>query len=122
MTPLRALLLAAALLALPAAAAAVAPPELARQLATDAPPVVLDVRTEAEHRSGHVPGAVHIPLQELEGRVAELAPERPIVVYCESGGRATRAARLLTQRGFKNVQELDGSMSAWRAAGLPVAK
>ena len=83
--------------------------------------VILDVRTRAEFRSGHVPGAVNVPHDELSGRLANLEAEldQPIVVYCKSGRRAGMASSVLLAEGYTNVLHLTGDMSAWQANGLP---
>lgn len=85
--------------------------------------LLLDVRTPEEYAAGHVPGATLIPLQELDGRRDEIAAwrERGVVVYCESGGRAERAAGQLREAGFEDVVLLDGSMRRWRDEGRAVA-
>ena len=72
---------------------------------------LVDVRTPGEFAAGHVEGAVNIPISELEGRVSEIPEEAPVVVYCLSGGRSARAARLLESRGYE-VHDL-GAMSNW---------
>ena len=84
-------------------------------------PLLLDVRTPDEFASGHVPGALNIPIDELPARTNEIAAsrEREVVVYCERGPRAARAAKLLESEGFSDVKLLSGHMSAWRDAGLP---
>jgi rhodanese-related sulfurtransferase len=83
--------------------------------------VVLDVRPEAEFAGGHLPGAVHIPLDELEQRVAELPLDREVVAYCR--GRycvlAHDAVRLLSARGLTARRAADGVLE-WRVAGVPV--
>lgn len=73
---------------------------------------LLDVRTPEEFSSGHLDGALNIPVQELASRLGEL-PRTPknIVVYCRSGGRSSSAAALLRQRGYE-VFDL-GPMSNW---------
>lgn len=73
--------------------------------------LLLDVRTPAEFSDGHVDGALNIAVQELESRLAELDPARPVVVYCRSGSRSAAAARLLRDRGF-SVTDV-GAMSDW---------
>ncbi len=87
-------------------------------------PVILDVRSEGEYRSGHVPGAVNVPHSDLRARLAELEPyrERGVVVYCEVGARAELATRILDGDGFENLSRLGGDMSAWRANGLPIER
>ncbi|HVN38228.1 MAG TPA: rhodanese-like domain-containing protein [Myxococcota bacterium] len=84
-------------------------------------PLLLDVRTPQEYASGHVPGARNISIDELPARESELGAERdrPVVVYCEKGGRAARGAKLLAAAGFTSVRLLAGHMSAWRDSGLP---
>jgi rhodanese-related sulfurtransferase len=87
-------------------------------------PLILDVRSEGEYRSGHVPGAVNVPHTQLRERLAEMEPyrERGVVLYCEVGGRAEAATRLLEGAGFEKLSQLVGHMSAWRANGLPIER
>ena len=83
----------------------------------------VDVRTPEEYDSGHVPGAVNIPRDQLPSRFAELESARDrLVVYCERGPRAVAAAATLVSEGFTNVRHLTGDMAGWRAAGLPIEK
>jgi phage shock protein E len=78
---------------------------------------LIDVRTPGEYRSGHIEGAVNIPVHDLPSRLEALGPkDRPIVVYCHSGVRASRAQRLLRQHGFVAVYNL-GQMSHWDGTG-----
>ncbi len=64
---------------------------------------VVDVRTPGEYQAGAYPGAVNIPVQELDRRLGELRKDRPVVVYCASGMRSASAERLLRARGFTDV-------------------
>jgi phage shock protein E len=74
---------------------------------------LVDVRTAGEFAAGHIEGAVNIPVQELESRLAELTPkDAPVVVYCRSGHRSGNAARILKGAGFAAVHDL-GAMSRW---------
>ncbi len=84
-------------------------------------PLLIDVRTPEEYASGHVPGAVNIPHDQLGSRVNEIEAHRDqeVVVYCERGGRAANAAETLEAAGFTTIRHLSGDMSAWRDAGLP---
>jgi rhodanese-related sulfurtransferase len=83
--------------------------------------VVLDVRPEVEYAAGHLPGALHIPLQELADRLAELPADQEVIAYCR--GRycvlAHDAVRLLTAHGHHARRAADGLLE-WRLAGLPV--
>ena len=69
--------------------------------------VLLDVRTPDEYRQGHPPAVRNIPLQELPQRLAEVGPPgTPVVVYCQAGGRSTRAADFLRANGYPDVFNL----------------
>jgi phage shock protein E len=74
---------------------------------------LLDVRSPGEFAGGHLPGAINIPVQELERRLAEAGPsDGELIVYCRSGHRSSRATQLLRQHGFSKVHNL-GPMTAW---------
>jgi hydroxyacylglutathione hydrolase len=81
---------------------------------------VVDVRGQSEWESGHLPGAVHIPLGELPARMDELPKDGPLVMQCQTGSRSSIASSLLQAHGFRNVTNLHGGITAWRRAGLPV--
>jgi hydroxyacylglutathione hydrolase len=81
---------------------------------------VVDVRGSEEWRSGHIPGAHHLPLVELSQRLDELPRERPLIVHCQTGSRAAIAASVLKARGFGDVRLYAGGFAEWRAAGKPV--
>ena len=87
---------------------------------SDAAVLFLDVRSTGEFASGHVPGALNIPVGELAGRLAELEASRDaeIIVYCEMGGRARKAENMLKEAGYGKLGHLEGDMGAWRSAGL----
>jgi hydroxyacylglutathione hydrolase len=91
--------------------------ELAPKLKTV---TVLDVRSANEWNDGHLPGATHIPLGYLMDRLAEIPPDKPVVVQCQSGGRSSIAASILERAGFGDVSNLAGGLSAWSASGLPI--
>lgn len=93
------------------------------QLGTAEAPLILDVRSEAEYASGHVPGAVNIPHRMIASRLAEIADFKTllVVVYCEVGVRAGVAESRLEQAGFQQIRLLDGHMERWRRADLPIA-
>ena len=97
--------------------------EVVSGLESKAGPLLLDVRTPQEFAQGHLPGALLVPVSEVPGRLAEVreaSQGREVVVYCERGGRAMRAAESLIDGGFQGVGHLEGDMSAWRGAQLPV--
>lgn len=81
--------------------------------------LLLDVREDDEWESGHAPRARHVPLGTM--RPADVPADRPIVAVCRSGNRSSRAAQLLSAAGL-DVRNLEGGMSAWAAAGLPVVR
>lgn len=88
-------------------------PERARALVEEGATLV-DVRTDGEFAEGHIPGAVNIPVDELESRLKEVGPkDKAVVLYCRSGSRSARAARILQREGFREVHDL-GGMSRWR--------
>ncbi len=75
--------------------------------------LLLDVRTPGEYGGGHLDGAVNIPVDGLEGRLAEVGPkDKPVVVYCASGHRSGIASRILRNAGFTQVLDL-GSIDNW---------
>lgn len=74
--------------------------------------LLLDVRTAAEFKSGHIEGAVNIPVDSLARRLDEVPAERSIVVYCRSGNRSQRAIHVLEHAGRGPVHDL-GSINAW---------
>jgi len=74
--------------------------------------LLLDVRSEAEFRSGSIVGAKNVPVSSLGQRIDELDKARPVVVFCASGMRSASAAGYLKRNGFKEVHDL-GPASAW---------
>jgi rhodanese-related sulfurtransferase len=80
--------------------------------------VLLDVRSPGEYAGGHLPGAVNVPLDEVEAAAGRYAGQ-DLVTVCHSGARSLAAARLLSAAGAR-VQSLAGGTEAWRQAGHPV--
>ena len=80
---------------------------------------LVDVRSISEYATGHLPGAINIPLEQLEARLEDLSPGSPIVLICQSGRRAQLAAGLL-EPCRTDVRVLDGGTTAWVKAGFPV--
>jgi len=98
----------------------VSAPMLSEELASSKPPVLVDVRAPREWSSNHVPGSVNIPLSQLQQRLEEIPHNRRIAVHCAGGYRSSIAASVLNQRGFNDLIELAGGITAWQAANLPV--
>ncbi|MEZ6016849.1 MAG: MBL fold metallo-hydrolase [Planctomycetota bacterium] len=98
------------------------PDELEHRLWKPEAPHVLDVRTCGEWAEGHIEGAWHIPLAQLEQRIAEVPADRALVVICRSGYRSSIAASMLRRMlpTLPAVVDLAGGMDAWNAAGKPV--
>jgi hydroxyacylglutathione hydrolase len=82
----------------------------------------VDVRARSEWAAGHLPGAVNLPLGELDSRLAELPHDRPVILHCQSGARAAIAASLLRARGVSDVRLYGGGFADWSAAGRPVER
>ena len=94
---------------------------VAEQLAAGDGPVIVDLRTAGERDSGIIAGSLHIPLNHLEERTAEIAADRPVVVHCQGGYRSAIAVSLLERMGIR-AADLVGGFGAWEAAGLPVTR
>lgn len=106
----------------PAGAAPVKIEQAEKQLASGAQ--LVDVRTKEEWDEGHLKGATLVTVTEdgfLEKAKAKLDPKKPVVVYCKSGSRSAKATKQLRAAGF-TVYDLDGGITAWKAAGKPVVK
>lgn len=84
--------------------------------------LLLDVRTPREYALGRIPGSMNVPIDELPRHVDAIREKGSdkVVVYCASGPRALKAQELLQKAGVKNVLHLQGDISGWRAAGLPI--
>jgi sulfur-carrier protein adenylyltransferase/sulfurtransferase len=87
--------------------------ELKRKMDAREPFELIDVREAFEYEIARIDGAKLIPLGEIAERADELPRERPIVVHCHSGQRSAQAVRLLQQRGFDKVYNLEGGIDAW---------
>lgn len=96
--------------------------QAAQWLKTDKNVVVLDVRTPAEFRTGHLKNAVNVDYTALdfEQQLARLDKAKPYLLHCAVGGRSTKALPVLQKLGFRDVRHLDGGLQAWQSAKLPV--
>jgi hydroxyacylglutathione hydrolase len=82
--------------------------------------MVVDVRSLAEWRTGHIVGSMHILLGRLLAQMADKPRSQPVVLLCESGSRSAIGASLLTAAGFTDVANLTGGLAAWRREGRPL--
>ncbi len=83
-------------------------------------PVVIDVRTPDEYASGHIPGAVNIPFDQVAQRIAEIDAPHGVALYCMIGPRARKGESALLAAGYEKIFHLEGGYAAWQAANLPV--
>jgi hydroxyacylglutathione hydrolase len=98
--------------------------ELERHLKSKQAPVILDVRSGFEFKSGHIPGAIHSPLVRIQKSTATAAQSKSdlLVLVCEHGPRAQLARMLLKWHGYKNLELLNGHMAQWRRSGRLLQK
>ncbi|MBW3563971.1 MAG: MBL fold metallo-hydrolase [Acidobacteria bacterium] len=96
--------------------------ELENRLAGEARLRVVDVRGPGEYASGHVPGAISVPLPEIRSRLDEIPRDGEIAVICEGGYRSSAAASILRSQGFSHLFNVEGGTSAWRKAGMEVER
>ena len=84
--------------------------------------IILDVRTPGEFTSGHLAGAVNLDYNavDFELQLDRLDKEKNYLVYCKSRYRSSAAAGMMETKGFKSIKNLDGGISAWMEADLPV--
>ena len=106
---------------MPDAPERIAIPDLEKKLEAKSKPLVVDVRKTTEiAESGAIPGAVHIPVDQVSERAADLPKDREIVFYCGGGGRASRAAQAAWDAGLRTVSYC--GLRDWRRRGLPTSK
>lgn len=96
--------------------------DLVRRLEGEDVPVILDVRSPEEFADGHIPGAINVPYDQIAANLDSLESflTAEIVVYCRTGRRAGVAEKALREAGFTQVVDLEGHMTSWNEAGLPV--
>ena len=83
--------------------------------------IILDVRTPGETARGKIPGAIEIDFRgaNFEKEVEKLDKDKPVYIYCASGGRSKKAQGIMSKAGFKETYNLLGGFGAWSSAGLP---
>ena len=84
-------------------------------------PKLVDVRTDAEVARGKIPQGDSVPLHLIPMRINELDKQATTVFYCQMGGRSAQAAAFAAANGFTDVYNLQGGITAWAHAGLPIA-
>ena len=86
--------------------------------------VIVDVREVEEFKAGHMAGARHIPLAELEAKLAQSVKNKnlPLLLVCASGARANRALAQAQKLGYAQAQVLAGGLKSWQEANLPIEK
>lgn len=94
--------------------------DLAEKIRTKPKLYVLDVRTPVEWKAGHIKDAHHLELAQLSDKINEIPNTESLYVICGSGYRSSVAASFLKQKGYKDVASIQGGMSAWQHAKLPV--
>ncbi len=84
--------------------------------------IFLDVRTKEEYDSGHVPESININFYDssFTENVCKLNKMKEYIVYCQSGGRASKATRLMKKEGFDDVHNLEGGIKVWQSAGKEI--
>jgi molybdopterin/thiamine biosynthesis adenylyltransferase/rhodanese-related sulfurtransferase len=84
-------------------------------------PLLVDVRTDRERRVASIPGSVHLPMNEVEDRLAEVAPDpnRPIITFCATGARSLRILPTFAALGYDDAVSMSGGIVAWQALGYP---
>jgi rhodanese-related sulfurtransferase len=95
-------------------------PKEAAVMHTEKKAVIIDVREDNEWNEQHIPGAVHIPLAQLNERLPELERYKnsPVITQCRSGKRSAQAQIVLKSAGFSKVYNMDGGIQAWDEQGL----
>ena len=81
---------------------------------------VIDVREDFEVAEGMIPGAIHIPMGQVQERLAEIDRSKPVIAVCRSGNRSSKVTQALEDAGF-DVSNMAGGMIAWNEAGLPTS-
>jgi len=97
-------------------------PEEAAALLDAEEAVLVDVRSHADYEAGHIANAINIPVEseDLEALIASLDHDKPVMVYCSRGGQSAACAKILEEKGFKKIYDLDGGLSSWEASGRKI--
>lgn len=83
---------------------------------------VIDLRTPTEFQVAHIPGAINIPVPELEHRLDKIRRDTDVLIYCINGSRTRQTEPVLYAHGFENIYHLEGAFYAWIRGKYPVEK
>ena len=98
------------------------PEQLLEKLDTDKALLVVDVRKPAEFGVAHIPGAINIPVDEIENRLNEFKHDNGVLIYCINGSRTRQAEAILLGADIPNVYHLEGTFSGWIQRKHPIEK
>lgn len=97
------------------------PAEFESRLKSASNAILIDVRTESEVKEGALPNAKNIVYDDsFADKLEGLPKDAPIFVYCAKGKRSEKAARIMREKGFKDVYQLSGGLDAWKQAKIPL--
>jgi len=99
-----------------------APETLLASMEGPSAPLVVDLRKPVEFGIAHVPGAVNIPLEQLEARIDELRHEHGVLIYCINGARTRQAEPVVYANDIDKVFHLEGDLQRWIQGGYPIEK
>lgn len=98
------------------------PVDLLEILDSPTSPLVVDLRNPVEFGVAHIPGAINIPLAELEARIDELRHEHGVLIYCINGARTRQAEPIVYANDIEDVYHLEGALQGWIRGGHPIEK
>ena len=86
--------------------------------------VVVDLRTATDYAAGHLPAARHLALDELQAKIGQIAKNKatPVLLVCQTGLQSNKASHIVKAAGYTEVHVLQGGLTAWQQAGMPVVK
>jgi rhodanese-related sulfurtransferase len=96
--------------------------EALKSLVATRQPLLVDVRSPSEYRSGHIPGATNIPLQQMARHLNQIPTDHPVVLYCSTGYRSAMGVMTLHLLNYDNVRGFPPSFAGWKAAGEAIAQ
>ena len=84
--------------------------------------LLVDVREPKEYASGHIKGAINIPLPDLTQNLNQIPKNRPVILYCSTGYRTAMGVMALQMLGYRNVKGFPPSIEGWKAAGEQIER